>query len=152
MRPLNEDVRLVRASNAVAAGSTDSNGTGVDMQADGGYDGVMFVALLGTLTANQVTTLKAQVSSDDGSSDTYADLANSQTSAAADDDDNQCLVLDVYQPPERYVRPVVERATANAVIDGVLAILYRGRSKPSTHDATTIITSLICKQQAEGTA
>lgn len=149
---LNENVRLSRVLNAVAAGTTDQNGSGVDMQADGGYDGVLFVALFGTLTATQVTSLKAQVSSDDGSSDAYADLADSDTGNLADDDDNQCLVLDVFAPPERYVRPVVLRGTANAVVDGVLAVQYRGGKRPSVHDVATIAASLVAANKAEGTA
>jgi len=40
------------------------------------------------------------------------------------------LVLDVYRPAKRYVRPVVLRATANAVIDGVIAIQYKGGKLP----------------------
>ena len=149
---LNESVRLVRASNAVTAGSSDSNGTGVDLSADGGYCGVMFILAVGTLSSSQVTTLKAQVSSDDGSNDAYADLADTQTTAMSDDDDNQLVVLDVYQPPEKWVRPVVERATANAVIDSVVAVLYRNRTVPTTHDTTTVQTSLVAAQKSEGTA
>lgn len=135
MRILNQDVRILRPLNAVAAGTTVQNGTGIDMQADGGYDGVMFIAAFGALTATQVTGLKAQYSDDDAS---YNDIAASASPALADADSNKCIVLDIYQPASRFVRPVVTRGTANAVIDGVIAIQYRGKKRPSTHLATQV--------------
>jgi len=146
---LSKDVKITRVENAVAAGSADENGASVDMQ---NFESVMFVAMLGTLTANQVTTMKAQQSSDDGSADAFADIAGSQTTAMADDDDNQCIILDIVKPRERYVRPVLERATANAVIDGIIAIQYGPLKKPTTHDAATVQTSQVVVSAAEGTA
>ena len=105
------------------------------MAQDGGYDGVLFIAMFGALTSTQETSLKAQQSSDNDA-DTYADLDGAHTPDLADGDGNKCLVLDVFRPAERYVKPVVVRGTANAVIDGVVAILYRGRQRPSVKDTT----------------
>lgn len=143
-----ERVKIVRASNAVAAGSTDSNGSGVDIA---GFDGVLFIAAVGTLTANQVTALKAEQSSDNGSSDAWAEIAGSATAALDDDDDNALVVLDVFRPAERYVRPVVTRSTANAVIDGVIAILYHAHELPITADASVAASKAIADPVA-GTA
>jgi hypothetical protein len=42
----------------------------------------------------------------------------------------------VFRPAERYVRAVVTRGTADAVIDGVIAIQYGARVLPATQDAT----------------
>lgn len=128
-----DNVAIDRVSNAEVAATTDVNGTGVDMQ---GYDGVVFVASLGTLTSSQVTTLKAQGSSDDGSADTYADITGAVTSAMDDADSNLLLILDVYRPLERYVRPVLDRGTANAVLDSIVAIRYRASKAPVTQGAT----------------
>ena len=75
MKNILSKIRGFRSMNAVAAGSTVQNGNGFDLSADGGYDGVLIIASLGTLTATQVTQLKAQVSSDDGSADAYTDLS-----------------------------------------------------------------------------
>lgn len=148
MKHLSDCVKTVRVSNAVAAGTTDSNGTGVDMT---GYDAVRFVALLGTLTATQVTSLKAQQSDDDGSSDAYSDIEGSSSDPMDDADDNDMLITDIIRPTKQYVRPVVERATANAVIDGVIAELYRAREEPITQDATVIeVVKLVSPD--EGTA
>lgn len=132
---LSDDVAIDRVMDAQAAGATDVNGTGLSLD---GYDGILFIALLGTLTASQVTTLKAQQSNDDGSSDAYADIADSQTDAMDDADDNDMLVLDIFRPEEEYVRPVLERATANAVIDGIIAIRYHAKDRPVTQGARVI--------------
>lgn len=152
MRCLSEDIRVSRVMNAVAAGSTAQNGSAVDMAADGGYDGVMFILAVGTLSSSQATSLKAQQSDDNGNDDDFSDLAGSKTPTMADDDDNQLVVLDVFRPSKRYVRPVVNRASANAVIDGVIAIQYRGRNRPSIHDAATVQAAKVVVSPAEGTA
>ena len=138
MQALLEGVKITRVSNAVAAGTTVVNCSSVDML---GFEGVLFVVLAGTLTANQVTDLKAQQSSDDASSDDFTDLVG-QPGPMDDDDDNQALALNVHRPMKRYVRPVVERATANAVIDGVIAIQYGPDNKPTVQDVATVAGSL----------
>ena len=129
---LSRDIKITRVMNAVAAGTTTQNGAIVDMS---GYDGIMFIAAFGALTATQVTSLKAQQGTLVGGGD-MADLAGTNVGPLADADSNKCLVLDVYRPQERYVRPVVVRGTANAVIDGVLAVQYAGMVKPTAHDVT----------------
>lgn len=113
--------RVDRVMNAVAAGTTDQNSSSVDMQADTAYDEVTFIALFGALTATQVTKIKVQQSSDDS---VWNDLAGSESAALADADGNKALAVTV-RPQKRYVRCVVDRGTANAVIDGVLAILSK---------------------------
>jgi hypothetical protein len=134
MRNLAELLAAARPVNATAAGTTAINGTHVDMQ---GFDGVVFVCLMGTLTATQVTALKAQGGALANDSD-MADLVGAATPAAADADSNKLLILDVYRPQQRYVRPVVTRGTANAVIDGVLAFRYQGEKVPIAIDATLV--------------
>lgn len=146
---LSKDVKVTRLSNAVGAGTSDVNGGSVDMQ---NWESVMFIAHLGALTGGQVTRMKAQQSSDDASSDAFADLAGTQTDAMADDDGNQIINLDIVKPRERYVRPVLVRGTQNAVIDAITAIQYGPLKKPTTHDATTVQTTKLVVSPAEGTA
>jgi hypothetical protein len=148
MQNLLKDIKVTRVLNAVAAGTSSQNGSVLDMS---GWDGVLFVAALGTLTATQVTGLKAQQGAQANLSDA-ADLAGTAVGPMADADSNKCLALDVYRPLERYVRCVVTRGTANAVIDGVMAIQYRGRKAPVTQDTTTIAASESHVSPAEGTA
>ena len=123
-----EESLVSRLVNATVAGTTNITPQhGVDMS---NFDGVLFVCLMGTLTAGQVTKIKAQQSNDDGVADAYADITGAETAAAADGDGNKVLILDVYKPLKRYVLPIVERATQNAVIDGLIAVQYRGRRLP----------------------
>lgn len=143
---LGQDVKVVRALNAVAAGTSVQNGSVIDTA---GYDGVMFVAAFGTLTATAVTGLKAQQGTQSGGGD-QADLAGSLVSVP-DSASNKLAVLDIGRPQERYVRPVVTRGTANAVIDGVIAILYKGNKRPSVHDAS-VAASKNLQSPDEGTA
>lgn len=133
-------VKEVRCVNSTAAGTTTVNGSSIDLQAGPGlFTGCKFTCLLGTLTATQVTKLKAQ-GSDDNS--TWTDLTDDAlggtlvTDAAADADSNDMLVLDIFRPRHRYLRPVVVRGTANAVIDGVIAQLYHAPMEPVAVDAT----------------
>ncbi len=128
---LSDHVKIAHLMNAVAAGTTVQTGSEVDMQ---GYDGVMFIADIGALTAGQVTKLQAQGSNTSGSETTFA--TDAVTAAMADADSNKCLVLDVFRPVTRYLKPVVERGTANAVIDCVIAILYQADKKPVVQPAS----------------
>lgn len=130
---LSDQIRIVRCTNAAAAGTSDINCTGVDMTLDGGYDGVLFILAVGTLTATQVTKLKAEGSDDDS---TYTALTDATCTALADGDSNKLQVLDVYKPQSQYVRAVVDRGTANAVVDGVIAIMYKGRTPPASNHST----------------
>ena len=117
--------------DAEAAGTTARNSSAVDMQ---GWEGVLFIALFGALTATQVTAIKAQQATSSGGA--FSDLAGTKVGPLADADDNKALVLDVKRPRERYVRCVVDRDTADAVIDGVIAIQYGARKVPAAHGAT----------------
>lgn len=129
LQQLLKDVRIDRVLNAVAAGTTDQTSSSVDMQ---DHEGVMFVAAFGALTATQVTQIKGQQSDDDS---TFEDITGSLVGPLADGDGNKLLVLDISKPRKRFVRLVVDRGTANAVIDGVTAFLYGPRKYPATQSA-----------------
>jgi hypothetical protein len=143
-----ENQKITRVLNAVAAGTTNQNTASVDMT---GWDTVEFVALMGALTATQVTKLKTQQSSDDASTDAYDDLAGSATAAMADADTNKTLRSEIVKPTKRYVRAVLVRGTANAVIDGIIAIQRRARRAPITQSSTVSAVKTVV-QPAEGTA
>jgi hypothetical protein len=150
MEFLKDRIRVDRVMNAVAAGTTDQTSSAVDMFADNGYDEVTFLALFGTLTANQVTSLRVQQSDDDGSADAYSDILGSASAALADADSNKCLAVTV-RPQKRYVKCIIDRATANAVIDGMLAIQSKPRKQPTTQPSD--IVGWECHDYpAEGTA
>lgn len=127
--------KTTRVINATAAGTTAVNGTGVDMQ---DFESVKFEVSIGTLSATQVTSLKAQGSSDNS---TWADITGAATAAMADGDSNKMLILEVYRPQQRYVRCVVNRGTANAVVDSGVAVQRGPKKLPTTNDATTVSAS-----------
>lgn len=135
-----------RAINAVAAGTTAQNGNAIDMQ---GFRGCAFVVSFGALTATQVTSIKVQQSDASGSG--FEDLADSQTAALADADGNKELLVEVYEPKKRYLRVVVNRGTANAVINGGLAILTRGETLPPALGSLASA-AVVLNAPAEGTA
>lgn len=130
---LNARTRVISVQNAAAAGSVNQNTTALDMSQNGGYRGVRFIAHIGTLTASQVTKMKLQDSTDNGN---WSDVTGSETAAMADGDSNKMLVCDCYRPKNRYLRAVIERGTANAVIDSVVAELYDPIVEPTTQDTT----------------
>lgn len=132
MLSLLKEAVLTRVSDAVAAGTSDVNCTSVDMS---GFDGVAFVVAFGTITATAVTSIKVQGSSDNSN---WSDL-ESTAITVADDDDNQIFGAEVLRPTYRYVRCVIDRGTANAVIDSVVAIQHSPRYAPVTQPATTTV-------------
>lgn len=147
MLSLLNNARIQRCLNAVAAGTTSQNGSGVDTS---NAETVTFIAEFGSIAAGAVTGLKAQGSDDDGSSDAYADLEGTLVEIA-DDEGNKILVLEIVRPKSKWVRPVVVRGTANAVIDGVIAITTLTRVTPVTQ-GSTVAASKSVVSPAEGTA
>ena len=143
-----KDCKLTRVSNAVAAGTDDTTSCAVvDMQS---FGSCTFIAAFGTITATAVTTVKVQQGAVANMSDA-ADLAGTSISVAADDD-NQIVAVEVVEPQERYVRLQIVRATANVVIDGVIAVQCNPKIAPVTHDATTVVGTELHASPAEGTA
>lgn len=140
--------KISRVLNAVAAGTTNQNTLSVDMA---NWESVEFVAAVGALTANQVTKIKLQQSSDNGSTDDFTDLEGSATAAFADANTNTLARCEVVKPRKRYVRAVVLRGTANAVIDSVIAIQRSPRNQAITQDTTVAVTKSVVSP-AEGTA
>ena len=138
--------KVTRIINATAAGTTDINSTVIDMQ---GYEGVELVVMFGTISAGAVTSVKAQQGTLSDGSD-MVDLEDTSVSIA-DSDDNGVVLLDIYQPKERYVMLVVNRGTADAVIDGAIAIQYDAKEVPVTQD-TTVAGSEFHLSPDEGTA
>lgn len=120
-----ECVEVRRISAGVVAGTTDVTCTIVDMA---GYDAIAVMALVGVLTATQVTALRLRQGDLANGSDA-ADIPGAVSPNLLDTDDDLVCMVEVVQPRERYITAVVDRATANAVVDGVVAFLYRARSK-----------------------
>lgn len=113
-------------------GSADRNSSGIDMS---GFDSVMIVVKFGDIAAGATTSIKAQQSSDDGSSDAYADLAGTKQSVAATDD-NKIFYIDMRRVDEKWIRLVVDKDTSNNTEEMAWAMLYDRGNAPTTHGAT----------------
>lgn len=134
------NVKITRVAASAAAAQTAIEGSILDMA---GFAGVLFIALTGDVTTGSVLGLKAQ-QNDANSGTGMADLVGAAAfTAGASDADSKAIVLDVHAPRERYVRAVLTRTTANAVVDGIIAIQYKAGHAPTMQDASVIAGALI---------
>lgn len=140
--------KIVRHNNGAAAGtSTITPSAGIDMQ---GFNSCVFLVLLGALTDTTVPSIKVQQSDDDGVADAYSDLEGTAYSVT-DADDNEIIAVEIIRPAKRYLKLILARATANTVLDGIVAILGGAQSHPVTQPAT-INGAEVHVSPAEGTA
>jgi len=130
---------------AGAAGTTDINGTTLDMQ---GFESVLMAVRFGAITASAVTSIKAQQGAESDLSDA-ADLEDTGQTIA-DSDDDKTFYIDLVKPQERYVRLVVDRATQNAVVASAEYIQYGARKAPTSHG--TNVSGETHVSPSEGTA
>lgn len=138
---LTNDVKITVVSPAAAAAQTAIDSSVLDMQ---GYEGVMFIALTGDVDSTSALTLTIK-----GNSANHLTVptpitqkATTLFTADATSADSKALVVDVYKPALRYVFANLTRATANAVIGGIIAIQYKANNKPTTNDASVIASAL----------
>lgn len=134
---LSKDVKITVVAAAATAAQTAVTSDVLDMS---GYDGVMFIALTGDVTATSVLTLTAKANSANstGSPTPVTQKATDAFTAGAADADSKALVVDVYRPTLRYVFAELTRTTANAVVGGIIAIQYSAANKPTTQAASVI--------------
>ena len=130
--------KLTRVEPAAVAGQTLLTSDVIDMA---GFDGVSFVALLGDVSDTCVLTLQAQQGDQSDGSDAtnLSGVAATFTAGATDADDNM-LALEVFRPTKRYVRVTLARTTANAVVDGILAVQSNPAEAPVVQDASVLAT------------
>lgn len=134
---LSKDVKITVVAAAATAAQTAVTSDVLDMS---GYDGVMFIALTGDVTATSVLTLTAKANSANSTSSPtpVTQKATDAFTAGASDADSKALVVDVFKPTLRYVFAELTRTTANAVVGGIIAIQYQASNKPTTNDASVI--------------
>ena len=129
---LSRAAKVTRVGNAEVAGQGDINSSSVDTKS---LESVQFMALLGSITATAVVSLKAQQSSDNGIADDWTDLAGTGVSVP-DSASNGIAILDISSPRKRFVRAVISRGVANAAIDGIIALQYEAQVSPVEHDSS----------------
>lgn len=142
----NHKIVIASTTTAGAAGSSAVTSSAVDMA---GFDSICWIVPLGAIVAGAVTSMKMQVSSDDGSADDYSDVTGTSITIA-DTDDDKLKYLDVQRPGKRYAKLVVSRATQNATLGGIIAFLYNAAQVPVTQG--TNVAGEQWHTPAEGTA
>lgn len=129
MHNLTDNVKIDQVLGYYAAGTTKRTSDILDMA---GYDGVVFVAGLGTIIeAGTIDVFPEQntANSTSGMAEIAGTAAYTVTAAAAALT-KSCIIVDVYKPQERYVQCNITPAAQNAVILGIVAIRYGGRIMP----------------------
>lgn len=147
---LSSQVAIVNAITitAGAAAATSINGAALDLGTYGA-DRVMVVVKVGPIVTNAVTSMKVQCD-DNASFTNNTDIAGSSITIA-DSKDDTYFVCDVINPPDRYIRVVVSRATQNATVSADY-IVYGLRTKPHTQATAQVTTLEVHRDKALGTA
>jgi hypothetical protein len=118
-----------------------------------GYEGVVFLVTFGAITAGGVQSIKAQQGNSSSGPTNLGDAQDLAGTgiAVADDEDNTTFALEIHKPTDRYVRPVVSRATQDSVVTAITAIRY-GAHKAPVAAGSGITDSESHVSPAEGTA
>lgn len=133
------NVETIRVANAAAAAQTDVEGASIDLA---GKIGVRFIAALGDVTVSSALEFRAEFRDDP--SDPWVPVEGEIThTATATDADNKLLILDVVRPEKRFVRCVLERGSANAAVDGIIADVYGPKYTPVEQGATVLALATI---------
>ena len=114
------------------AGATDLEGVNVvDMQ---GYEGMVYVGIIDTVTASGELQMYASYSDSTSTTDMVDDTGTCVGSTAATtttDYDDKLLVLDISKPLKRYMSVHVDKGTQNSEIR-VIGIQYGAHLGPVT--------------------
>lgn len=151
MNLLSEGTKISSAVTPTAgvAASTDLDGSILDMA---GFDGVLVLVRMGAITATAVTGIRMEQGDASDLSD-GSDLEGT-AQAIADDDDDKTFFIDLFKPTKRYVRLVVDRATADAVVSSAHYFQYTqgslSKGVPTTHGSNVAGESHVTPD--EGTA
>ena len=140
-----ELVEVRKVHNGASAGQTTITPTPIDMA---GFDGIAVLADLGTVTDACVLNLKLQQGDQSGGGDA-ADILDPAGNVVgtgnitAASDSNKILAVDVVRPTGRYVTPVLARGTQNAVVNTIIALLYRSKEPTPVTQGATIESAVV---------
>lgn len=132
---------------AYASGTADRPGAAVDMS---GWQEIDMIFQFATIAADGVNSIKAQCD-DNASFSSPQDIAGT-AQAIADDDDGQVFIINIQNPPERYVRAFVDKDATNACAETVTYCQSNPGSKPQTSDTANAVTTEAHVWPAVGTA
>ena len=148
IEPLSSRIHVVQAivPSAGVAAATALFGAALDLETYRA-DRLLMVVTFGVITGLAVTSIKAQTDSTAAFSTPLDIEGSSQT--VADDKDDLTFMIDVINPPERFVRLAVMRATQNAVVASAYYIVYGMRGPVVTQ---TVAGVEVHRDKATGTA
>lgn len=126
---LSQQKKIKRVLNSQAAGATAITET---FSNEGATDLSVIVAF-GAIVSGAVTSVKLQQGDASDGSDAV-DITGC-TLTVADTDDNKLSILEVARLTCKYTTIVISRATENATVDSVIAVLEQ-RYKPAANDTT----------------
>lgn len=134
-----KNVKVTRMTVSKTSGATDSTAERVlDMS---GFDGVMFIGLIGSAGTTGfgwrlIPTHSSATSTTDQVKLTTGTGTAGTTASGAAAMEESCVVLDIYKPTKRYMSVVVDLASTNSEIDGVVAVQYALRKGPVSPTTT----------------
>ncbi len=140
---LSKGLQIDKVLGYFAAGTTKRTSSIIDMA---GYDGVLFIAQLGTLLDTGTIDVFVEQNTINSASG-MARLAGQTVFTATAVEallTQSAIIVDVYRPVERYLQCNITPAVANAVVLGITAIRYSGRKSPALNSAllkNTLLTS-----------
>ena len=140
-------VKIDQVLGYYAAGTTKRTSDIIDMA---NYDGVLFIAELGTIIENGTVDVFVEQNTENSTSGmarlatTTAHTVTAENAALA----KSAIVVDVFRPNKRYLRCNITPATQNAVILGITAIRYSGRICPDANADLLKSTQLISPDEA----
>ena len=143
---LTNNCKITPVLGYFAAGTTKRTSTIIDMD---GFDGVVFVAVLGTtIEAGTVDVFVEQ-----NTANATSGMARLATTTAytvpATPAALTSIAVDVLKPRERYLQANITPASQNAVICGMVAIQYKAHNCPITDPSTMVkLTRLISPAEA----
>ena len=138
-----DEMKLTKLANHNASGTSPITSASVDMA---GFTGAWFFTSFGTAASN--TTLKAQQSSDDGSSDAFSDLEGTSLTSGTTDED---VWIDIINPQKRYLL-VIATPAGTSTVESIWCLQYGARAVPQDNTTTGTIIGEQHNYPDEGTA
>lgn len=101
-----------------------------------GFEGAIVLFKLGTVTSTGHAKCYLQQSSDDGSTDGYSDILASSKTSVGDASTTKTIAIEIINPQKRYIKALIDRTTANVVIDSVIVLKFGAKNMPVTQGST----------------
>lgn len=138
-----KNINIVSQIAPATADNTDStSATVVDMA---GYEGVMFLGIIGDSTAGADAGYQIKVKySDSTGSTSFSDFTDAKagaTSGVSTGNEGDVVAVDIYKPVNRYLKASLNRGGDDVASGGVVAIQYGPRVSSVTQSTAYVLDS-----------